>query len=162
MRNDRLGMRALTTIAAALVAATSLAACNTMSDPMAATDAAESKPLAAKNWWSVKPAASMSLTPASATLAVGSSMTLHVSYLDQRGREIPVDPARLTWFGCTVMETASVVAASELQYCENVASISPVYPGLRDVQVNATAPGLLQVWADDGFGHRVSAMITVQ
>ncbi|HEX5077087.1 MAG TPA: hypothetical protein VFW03_28010 [Gemmatimonadaceae bacterium] len=97
----------------------------------------------------------MAISPTQLTIAVGQQAIVAVTYRDNRGNIIPVTNDKPTYYGC------SVVLDTDPD-CWSVVSIVPGGSNNRQATVTGRAPGTVQVYAADGLGTWVTALVTVQ
>jgi hypothetical protein len=145
-----LASRCLAAVVPALLAAS---ACSDTSDArIAPTD-----PLYGK---SGKPAngtsqGSMSISPTSVTIAAGEATTLSVTYRDKQGNVIPDSNMRLTYYGCYPVAPAGAT-------CNDLLTITPVMPYLRQAVIQGLAAGQARLYASDGLGTYVYADLVIK
>ena len=97
----------------------------------------------------------MAISPTQLSLAVGEQAIVGVTYWDNRGIVIPVTDDKPTYYGCRkVLDTDPD--------CWSIVSIVPGGTNNRQATVTGKAPGTVQVYAADGLGTWVTALVTVQ
>jgi hypothetical protein len=99
--------------------------------------------------------ASMSISPTSATIAVGATTTVSVTYRDSKGNVIPDSNMRLTYYGCFPV-------APEGATCNDLLLITPVMPYLRQAEFQGVSAGQARIYASDGLGTYVYADLIIQ
>jgi len=98
---------------------------------------------------------SMSISPTSATISVGGSTTVSVTYRDKQGNIVPESDMRLTFYGCYPVAPAGAT-------CNDLLTITPVMPYLRQAVFAGLAAGQARIYASDGLGTYVYADLVIQ
>jgi hypothetical protein len=99
--------------------------------------------------------APMTISPVSNVVSVGTKTTVSVTYRDSRGAIIPETTFRWTYYGC-------LPVAPALATCNDLLSLLPVSPYLRQAEIQTFAPGQVRLYASDGLGTYVWADLTIQ
>jgi hypothetical protein len=97
----------------------------------------------------------MSISPTSATISVGGSTTVSVTYRDKQGNIVPESDMRLTFYGCYPVAPAGAT-------CNDLLTITPVMPYLRQAVFAGLAAGQARIYASDGLGTYVYADLVIQ
>ena len=97
----------------------------------------------------------MAISPTQLSLVVGQEAIVAVTYWDNRGNIVPVTDDRPTYYGCRkILDTDPD--------CWSIVAIVPGGSNNRQATVTGKAPGTVQVYAADGLGTWVTALVTVQ
>jgi hypothetical protein len=97
----------------------------------------------------------MEISPKSFTMAVGSTTNVSVTYRDQKGNLVPDSDFRLTYYGCVPVAPAGAT-------CNDLLTILPLTPSLRQAQIHALSAGQARIFASDGMGIYVWSDLTIQ
>jgi len=145
-----LASRCLVAIVPAVLAISGCA--DTHSSSLLAPDGADfskGKPGAGTN----QPA--MSISPTSATISVGGSTTVSVTYRDKQGNLVSDTDMRITYYGCIPVAPAGAS-------CNDLLTITPVMPYLRQAVIKGVGAGQARLYASDGLGTYVYADLIIQ
>jgi len=99
--------------------------------------------------------AGMSISPTSMTVSVGGTTTVSVTYRDNKGNVVPDTDMRLTYYGCFPVAPAGAT-------CNDLLTITPVMPYLRQAVLTGVGAGQARIYASDGMGTYVYADLTIQ
>jgi hypothetical protein len=97
----------------------------------------------------------MSISPTSAVIPVGGSATVSVTYRDKQGNIIPDSDMRLTFYGCYPVAPAGAT-------CNDLLTITPVMPYLRQAVIAGVGAGQARIYASDGLGTYVYTDLIIQ
>jgi hypothetical protein len=100
-------------------------------------------------------APAMSISPTSMTISVGGSTAVSVTYRDSKGNIIPDTNMRLTYYGCFPVAPAGTT-------CNDLLTITPVMPYLRQAILAGVGAGQARIYASDGMGTYVYADLIIQ
>jgi hypothetical protein len=88
-------------------------------------------------------------------MTVGSTIKVSATYRDAKGVIVPETNFRWTYYGCVPVTPAAAT-------CNDLLTLLPLSPYLRQAEIHALAAGQARIYASDGLGTYVWADLAIQ